>query len=192
MKEKNLLIFLVAQIVYLDGLNTLFAFGGIYAAGTFHMTMSDVLLYGIAMNMFAGIGSIVLTWVSDVIGAKWTIFVSLLALSLFGLGIVLVQSTPAFWVLGCCLSLFVGALQSSSRTYLAILVPPAHTTLMFGFSSLSGKISMFLGPLLLGLMTVHFNSQRVGMASVLLFFMVGAGLIWFVSEPNKVSDAQGG
>ena len=160
--QRTILIFLIAQMIYIDGLNTIFAFGGIYAAGTFHMNLSEVLLFGIAMNAFAGLGSILLAWVDDWLGAKFTILLSLALLIILGLGIVLVTTKIGFWILAGSLSLFVGPVQSSSRSLMAQLIPKEKATEMFGFYILSGKISTFVGPWLLGFMTLQFNSQRVG------------------------------
>ena len=183
--EKSIGLFLIAQMIYIDGLNTLFVFGGIYAAGTFHMSISEVLLFGIALNAFAGVGSILLAWVDDALGAKNTILLSLVFLFLFGLSIVLVKSTTAFWVLSCLLSLFVGSVQSSSRSFMAQLVPKRQATALFGFYILSGKMSTFLGPWVLGMVTAFFHSQRAGMASVLVFFLLGTVLLCAV--PNQMN-----
>jgi len=178
--KKNILIFLVAQMIYTDGLGTLFAFGGIYAAGTFHMQISEVLLFGIVMNAFAGLGSMVLAQVDDWMGAKFTILLSLFFLTVTGLGIVLITNKTGFWTLGCILALFVGPVQSSSRSLMAQLIPKKKTTEMFGFYILSGKVSTFLGPWLVGSMTLYFNSQRIGMGSMLAFFVLGGIVLHFV------------
>src|SRR5690606_22345668 len=54
--------FLVARMLYTDGLNTLFAFGGIYAAGSFGMDFQEILVFGILLNITAGIGAIAFAW----------------------------------------------------------------------------------------------------------------------------------
>jgi len=183
LRHKSIGTFLLAQMIYIDGLNTLFVFAGIYAAGTFHMSMTEILLFGIVINACAGIGSIILAWFDDWIGAKFTILLSLLCLFIFGVGTVIVIEKHSFWILSCCLSLFVGSVQSSSRSLMAQLSPPEQTTSMFGFYVLSGKMSTFIGPWLLGFMTAEFSSQRAGMAIVLCFFIVGA--IVLLKVPSK-------
>jgi len=178
--EKNILFFLISQMIYIDGLNTLFAFGGIYAAGTFHMQMKEVLLFGIVMNLFAGIGSIILAWVDDWIGSKRTVQWSLIALILLGFGIVLAKTKIGFWFLACLLSLFVGPVQSSSRSLMTRLIPREKATEYFGFYVLSGKVSTFVGPWILGMLTFLFNSQRIGMSSILFFFIFGFVILNYV------------
>ena len=60
-------------------------------------------------------------------------------------------------------------------------------TKMFGFYAFSGKATAFLGPALLGMITVAFDSQRAGMASILVFFIVGIFLLTNVQESNSLS-----
>ena len=184
-QQKSIFTFLIAQMIYIDGLNTLFAFGGIYAVGTFNMSLSEVLIFGIVLNAFAGLGSILLAWIDDLLGAKFTILLSLALLTLFGLGIVLATTKTEFWILASCLSLFVGSVQSSSRSLMTHLVPKEKATEMFGFYVLSGKVSTFIGPWLLGIMTLQFNSQRVGIASILFFFIIGASILMWVPKRNN-------
>ncbi len=184
LQEKNICIFLLAQMIYSDGLNTLFAFGGIYAAGTFQMIISDVLFLGIVLSACAGLGSAMMSWVNDWIGSKLSILLSLVALLWFGFAIVLAQNKTQFWIFASLLSFFVGSTQSSSRSLMAQLVPEEKAASMFGFYVLSGKISTFVGPLVLGYMTMQFNSQRVGLAAILVFFIVGGGILLTV-QPRK-------
>ena len=69
-RQANLAKFLLARMIYQDGLNTLFAFGGIYAAGTFGMDTAEVILFGITLNLSAGLGAFLFAWLDDRIGSK--------------------------------------------------------------------------------------------------------------------------
>ena len=184
-RHKNILTYLVAHMIYTDGLNTLFAFGGIYAAGTFGMTFADVAMFGIGMNITAGLGAAAFAWVDDWIGAKRTISIALLGLMGFGAAILLVESQSAFWVLAMFLGLFFGPAQAASRSLMARLAPPELRVEMFGLYAFSGKATAFAGPFVLGMMTLAFDSQRAGMSTVLVFFAVGLGLLWLVKEPKR-------
>jgi UMF1 family MFS transporter len=177
-------LFLVAQMIYTDGLNTLFAFGGIYAAGTFRMPLDEVLMFGIALNVSAGLGSAAFAWVDDRIGSKTTIAVALTAVILLGGALLLVETKAAFWVLGVALGAFFGPIQAASRSLMAHLAPETMRTEMFGLYALTGKATAFLGPLLLGWATLAFDSQRAGMATVLAFFVVGLWLLLKVPAPT--------
>ncbi len=185
-QQKNLFLYLIAHLIYADGLNTLFAFGGIYAAGTFHMTLTHVLLFGITLDIAAGLGAIALAWVDDFFGSKPTIFLSLICLVLFGIPLLTVRDVSWFWGIALFLSLFLGPVQAASRSLMARLTPPEKSTEMFGLYSFSGKVTAFIGPWVLGLATLTFHSQRAGMGTILLFFAVGALLIHFVREPKKI------
>ncbi len=184
-EQKNLVLYLIAHLIYVDGLNTLFAFGGIYAAGTFGMSLADVVLFGITMNLTAGIGAIFLAWVDDWMGSKPTILISLLGLILLALPLLFVQSTAAFWAIALFLSIFIGPVQAASRSLMARITPKEKSTEMFGLYAFSGRITAFIGPWVLGLATYYFHSQRAGMATILAFFIVGALLMIKVTETRS-------
>ncbi len=184
-QQKNMVLYLLAHMVYADGLNTLFAFGGIYAGSALGMNLSEVVLFGITMNLSAGIGAIVFAWIDDYIGSKQTILISLACLILVGIPLLTVNNPYAFWFFGLLLSLFVGPVQAASRSLMAHLTQPQQATELFGLYAFSGKITAFMGPWLLGWVTLHFNSQRLGMATTLLFFMLGGLLLWRVKAPRS-------
>lgn len=189
-RQKNILLFLIGRMIYMDGLNTIFAFGGIYAAGTFGMTLSEVIEFGIIMNVAAGLGAAIFAWIDDMIGAKRTISIALIALLVLGTAIVLTHSVIMFWIFAAILSLFFGPVQAASRSLMARLSPPEKVTEMFGLYTFSGKVTAFIGPWLLGTITLYFNSQRAGIASVVPFFIIGVCVLYFVKEPQKLANTQ--
>jgi UMF1 family MFS transporter len=174
--------FLVAHMLYIDGLGTLFAFGGIYAAGTFGMTGEEVLIFGIALNMTAGIGAFAFAWVDDRIGSKPTILISLVALIVMGTLILLIDSIVLFWILSLALGAFIGPAQSAGRSLMAHMAPRELQNQMFGLFALSGKATAFVGPLLVGWITYWAGSQRVGMGTIVVFFVLG--LLVMVTVPT--------
>lgn len=182
--------FLIARLVFNDGLVTVFAFGGIYAAGTFGMSLSEVILFGVALNVTSGLGAVVFGFVDDKIGAKKTILVTLIALSLATLLAVWAPTRLWFWIAGLLIGVFVGPNQSASRSLMARFVPERHQAEFFGFFAFSGKATSFLGPLLLGTVTQAFDSQRVGVATVIAFFVVGGVLLATVDERRGVAAAR--
>lgn len=169
--------FLLAQMLYLDGLNTLFAFGGIYAAGTFGMGLDEIILLGIALNVTAGLGAAVFGWLDDRLGARWIIVVGVAAMTGLGIGLLLVSSKVLFWALVLPLGLFFGPVQSGSRTLMARIAPEERRAELFGLAALSGKVTAFAGPMLLAWVTVVSGSQRVGMATILLFLTAGLAIL---------------
>lgn len=182
---RPIVIFLISHMVYTDGLNTLFTVGGIYAAVTFGMDFNELLLFGIAMNVTAGLGAFVFGWIDDWIGPKTTILISVSALTVLGAILLVVESKTMFWIFGVPLGIFFGPAQSASRSLMARLAPPGLYGEMFGLFALSGKATAFMGPLLFGLVTDLANSQRAGLATILGFFIVGMILLLPVPDVRK-------
>lgn len=174
---RDIVRFLIARMIYTDGLNTLFAFGGIYAAGTFGFSFEELILFGIAINVTAGLGAFGFGWLDDRAGPKWVIVVSLVCLSVIGTAILVIESRAAFWVLGLALGIFMGPTQSASRSMMARLAPEDMRTEMFGLFALSGKATAFVGPALLAMVTDATGSQRYGMATIIVFLVAGLVLL---------------
>ncbi len=184
-QHKEIGKFLLARLLYIDGLNTIFAFGGIYAAETFAMSFHSIILFGIGMNIAAGIGALIFSAIDDKIGSRRTVIISLFAAIICVSLIVFVRTSMLFWIFGLALSIFVGPIQSASRSFMLHLSPKEKLTEMFGFYNMSGKITAFLGPMLLGWVTALFNSQRVGVSTILVFLLGGVILLLWVNESNK-------
>jgi MFS transporter, UMF1 family len=189
-RYRAIMLFLIARMVYTDGLNTLFAFGGIYAAGTFGMDMAGVIKFGILLNVTAGIGALAFAWVDDWLGAKRTILIGLTGLIVCGSAAVLTESTLVFWVAGGVLGVFVGPTQAASRSLLGRIAPAELRTEMFGLYAVSGKITAFVGPFVLGTVTYWTGSQRLGVATILVFFIVGMALLLPLDEAGQERRAQ--
>jgi UMF1 family MFS transporter len=179
----NIARFLLAKMIYIDGLNTLFIVGGAFAAGAFQMSVGEVLVFGILLNATAGAGAIAFAWVDDWLGAKTTILLSLAALTLLGGAVLIVESKLWFYILAAIIGVFLGPAQAASRSFMARLAPPAQSTEFFGLYNLAGKITTPVGPFLVGLITYLFDSQRAGMATILPFFVIGGLLLLPVREP---------
>jgi UMF1 family MFS transporter len=173
----TMLRFLVARLFYTDGLNTLFAFGAIYAAGVFGMGFEKILVFGITLNLTAGLGAAGFGLVADRIGARRTVLVSLVAMILLGAGVLLAREEAWFWGFALSLGLFIGPVQAASRALMASLAPPGEVAAYFGLFALSGRATGFLGPAVLAAVTVATDSQRAGMATVVVFLAIGAAIL---------------
>ena len=184
-RRRDLWRFLLANMLYTDGLNTLFAFGAIFAAGVHGMAIQEILLFGIALNVTAGIGAATGGLIDDRLGSKRTVLFSLAALLLLSAALVVVPSKTAFWALALLLGLFFGPAQASSRTLLARLAPPEEMAAHFGLFALSGRITGFLGPAVLALVTGWTGSQRLGMATIGVFLGLGALMLLTGRAPHR-------
>jgi UMF1 family MFS transporter len=103
---------------------------------------------------------------------------------MIGLPLLFIKSTTGFWILALTLAIFIGPVQAASRSLMARLTVPAKSTEMFGLYAFSGRITAFIGPWVLGLATYHFHTQRAGMGTILVFFLIGGLLMLFVKEPT--------
>lgn len=182
-------LFLLARLIFNDGLVTVFAFGGIYAAGTFGMTLAEVIQFGIAINVAAGAGAFLFGYVDDKIGGKRTVLVSCGALAAATALAVWAPTRAWFWVAGMLIGIFAGPNQSASRSLMARFAPRGNENEFFGFFAFSGRLTAFAGPALLGVATQLFHSQRAGVATVLLFFIAGGALLLRVDEQRGIKQA---
>ena len=172
-KDKNKINFFIARMLYTDGLITLFSFGGIYATGVFNFSFNDIIIFGIAINITAALGAYIFGFIEDKIGIKKVILISLIFLILICLVILIVNNKTYFWVLGTMIGLFIGSIQSSSRTALINLSSSKNINSSFGIYATSGKVTNFLGPLLVATFTAIFQSQKAGMATIVIFLFLG-------------------
>jgi len=181
---------LVARLFYNDGLNTVFSFGGIYAAGTFGMSFKDILVFGIVLNIAAGIGAFGFGFVDDRIGGRRTILVSVVALTGATALAVWAPDRTWLWVAGVLIGIFAGPNQSASRSLLGRFTPDGRENEFFGFFAFTGKLASFAGPFLLGTVTQLFGTQRAGIATILVFFVVGGVILLGVDEPRGTAAAR--
>src|SRR6476646_3045679 len=205
-KQKSLAIFLLANMIYTDGLVSLFAFGGIYAAGTFGWHTIQIGTFGIMLAIAGALGAWLGGKLDDGLGPKRVIAGSLLVLLLAVAAILLVDKDSvlfvkvapplpgaplfssaaerAYLVLGCLIGAAGGPLQAASRTLLIRMAPRDRITQYFGLFALTGKVTSFIGPLLIGVITAVTGSQKAGMALLVVFFVAGLALLTRVRETS--------
>lgn len=178
----NIVKFLIASALYRDGLATLFALGGVYAAATYGMEFTDILLFAVGLNVTAGLGAFTFSFMDDRAGSKRTIFVSLTFLILTGIAILFAPDKTSFILIALGLGLFVGPVQAASRTFAGRLAPEHMTAQVYGLYAFTGKSIAFLGPLSYGLFTQMFETQKAGLISIILFWVAGLITLYFVKE----------
>jgi len=183
-KEKDILRFLIARLFYNDALVTIFAMGGVYAAGSFGFDTADIFYFGIALNLTAGLGAYGFAWLDDKSGSKRTILISLIGLITPVVAVIFVKSVLWFWIWGLILGVFVGPVQSASRTLMGRMAAEDNRNQMYGLFALSGKVTSFAGPMLMGWITLMMDNQRWGMGVILVMLIIGLVLMFGVKEAS--------
>ena len=187
--NRQVLMFLVASAVFRDGLAAVFTFGAIIAAQVFGFSPSEVIYFAVGANLVAGIGTFVGGWLDDRLGAKAIIVGSLAGLVLAAFGVLAIGTAASlFWVLGLALALFVGPIQSSSRSFLARVTPPGREGEIFGLYATSGRAVSFLAP---GLFTVFVSATgdtRFGIVGIALVLLAGLLLMLPVKAVQRSID----
>ncbi|WP_213775612.1 MFS transporter [Bradyrhizobium sp. dw_78] len=203
-KQKSLAAFLLANMIYTDGLVSLFAFGGIYAAGTFGWNTIEIGTFGIILAIAGTLGGWLGGKLDDAFSPKYVIAGSMCMLLFAVVAILLVQKdsvlfvkvTPpvpggalfasaaerAYLVLGCLIGAAGAPLQAASRSLLIRIAPKGRIAQYFGLFALTGKVTSFIGPLLIGAITAITASQKAGMAVLVLFFVTGLALLTRVRD----------
>lgn len=195
--DRNTLYFLMASAVFRDGLAGVFTFGGVIAAGSFGFTPGEVIIFGVAANVVAGVATILFGRLDDTLGPKRVIVLSLASMVVAGLGIFVFHAggTVAFWALGLLLVIFVGPAQSASRTFLARLIPAGQEGQLFGLYATTGRAVSFLAPaafalaITLGVAVTDARSaddvQHWGILGIVLVLL--AGLLLLIPVRARVS-----
>jgi MFS transporter, UMF1 family len=205
--NRDMMLFLIARMLYADGLAAIFAFGGIYGAAVFGWSALELGIFGIVLSLTGMIGSVVGGFVDDRAGSKTVIVVSLFLLLIGALGILSVDKTHVFYAtevaakaagsapfsspgeqvflaFAILVGLVAAPVQAASRALLARLAPPDKITQYFGLFAFSGKVTAFMAPLLVATVTTITGDQRLGMASIALFLIAGMLLILPVRVPK--------
>ena len=180
---------LVARMIYNDGLVTIFALGPLFVEEVFGMSLAEVLQWGIFVNVTAGIGAFAMGFLDDRLGGKKTLFVTLAGLVIGGIWAVTAAGTSSIYLAGLWIGIFVGPNQAASRSLLGRFVPEVKETEFYGFFAFSGKAIAFLGPLMYGELTRMTGNPRIGMASILLFFLIGGLILTTVDERRGAAQA---
>lgn len=196
----SILLFLVARMLYSDGLSAIFLFGGIYGAFVFNWGPLELGIFGIILTLTGALGALAGGFLDDKFGSKTVIIGALVLLMAGAIGILSVDKTHVlFWnevaakaagskpfssigeQVFLAFAVLVGAVsapvQAASRSLLARLAPPDKITQYFGLFAFSGKATAFLAPFVVASVTAFTGDQRIGMASILAFLIAGVVLM---------------
>ena len=169
----NLGKFLIARMLYADGLNAIIIMGGIFAVGVFNLEIKDLLVLSVLMNITAFTGAIIGGYANDKFSSKSVIIFSLLGL-IFSSTIILFIKTKIFFLIFASINgFFIGPIQSASRVFITKSIDKNNQASGFGLFALSGKLTSFIGPLLVSTLTYISNSQRIGFSAAIILLLIG-------------------
>ena len=169
----NLGKFLIARMLYADGLNAIIIMGGIFAVGVFDLEIKDLLVLSVLMNITAFTGAIIGGYANDKFSSKSVIIFSLLGL-IFSSTIILFIKTKIFFLIFASINgFFIGPIQSASRVFITKSIDKNNQASGFGLFALSGKLTSFIGPLLVSTLTYISNSQRIGFSATIILLLIG-------------------
>lgn len=169
---KVVFTFLIAYWLYIDGVDTI-----IKMAVDYGMALgfnSNSLIIALLITQFVAFPAVlVFNIMSKKIGIKKALYIAIIAYSLITLAGMNMKQEIHFYILAVCIGLFQGGIQAASRSYYTRIIPSDKAGEFFGFYNMLGKFAAIIGPLLVGIITKVSNSNRVGIASVLILFIAG-------------------
>jgi MFS transporter, UMF1 family len=185
--------FLLAYLIYEDGVNTVIVFSSSLAATTFAFGQTELIGLYLAVQMTALAGAFLLSRPTDTWGPKKVVTLALVLWSIVTVAAFLVTGKAAFWAVACTAGLGLGTVQAGTRAFFSQFIPPGKESEYFGVYALVGKTSAVLGPIVFGQVSAAFGSQRPAILSIAAFFLAGLVLLSRVrgGGPNVKQEMSG-
>jgi UMF1 family MFS transporter len=171
--KKELKKFLISYLIYEDGVNTVIVFSSIFAATTLGFRPQELIVLYLIVQTTALLGAFVMAKSIDYWGPKRVVMLSLVMWTFVATVAFFIQTKTQFCALASFAGLGLGTIQAATRAMYTQFIPEAREAEYFGIYSLVGKSSAIVGPLIFGLISSSFGSQRPAILSVAVFFLVG-------------------
>lgn len=190
--------FLISSAIYRDGLAGVFTFGAVLGSLAFGFSQTEIIIFGMAANIVAGIGAVIGGRIDDVVGSKNVIAGSLIGLIVAGFGVFLFADAGVitYWIGGLALCLFVGPAQASSRTFVSRFAPEGREGEVFGLYQTTGRAISFLSGFfwasaitIAAIVTGNENTTIYGVLGLMVILIVGLGLLLRVNPNPQVKYA---
>jgi MFS transporter, UMF1 family len=175
--HRTLAFFLLAFLLYNDGLQTVISQSSTFAIHELKFTDRELVAVILMVQFIATPGAILTGWASDRLGRKLTLSACLLVWVILLSSASFVQSKAAYWVMCFGVALVLGGTQAVSRAIMGSLTPKRQEARYFGFFNLSGKATSFLGTFFFGLVIATTGSSRAAIVGLLAFFVVGLAIV---------------
>ena len=185
---KHLTLFLIAYMIYNDGIHTVTSMATIYGTEELKLPTTALMVTLLLVQVVAIGGALIFSRLASRIGAKRSVMFALVLWS----GVVtygyFIHTTTEFFVLGMIVGIVLGGTQALSRSLYGSMIPEGASAEFYGFYSVFSKFSSIWGPVTFGLIRQITGSARLAIISLMIFFIVGLILLGFVDEEKARAD----
>ena len=188
-KWRDVIVFLVASWLYLDGVGTIARMAVDYglAVGLGQRDLIVALLF----TQFIGFpAAIAFGRLGARFGAQRMILIGLAAYVFAAVWSYFIRYAWEFYVLAGLVGLVQGGVQLLSRSFFARIIPPAQSAEFFGFYNMVGRVATVVGPLLVGFTALATGSSRASILVIVVLFVAGGVLLLFVDEARAIGVAR--
>jgi UMF1 family MFS transporter len=195
---KVFLRYMVAFLIYNDGIMMLMDFAAIIGATLFGLDQVQLIIFVIIIHITGALGALAFGKLSDEKSSKRAILISLIILIASLITLFFVKSTLGFFIVGAFAGFSLSGAQAVSRTMVSQLAPAGKTTEFYGFLSVAGRTSTFIGPLVFGTLSYRMYQyylnlglaelaaekagQYWGIGSIIAFLLIGFAILLSVRE----------
>jgi UMF1 family MFS transporter len=176
-KYRDLMLFLVAFLVYNDGIQTVIAMAAIFGRTAIGLETGTLIGALLLTQLVALPGALLFAKLAQHIQSKAAIMITLLLWVGICTYAYFLKTALEFWILAGLVGLILGGSQAISRSLYGQLIPTERTAEFFGFFTISAKFASIFGPLIFGLITDLSENPRNAIVSLVLFFVAGMILL---------------
>ncbi|MCK5392581.1 MAG: MFS transporter, partial [Deltaproteobacteria bacterium] len=188
-RYRQLTIFLIAFLIYNDGIGTIIKMATIYGA-EIGIGRND-LIGALLMTQFVGIPfAFGFGRFAKSIGTKNCIYIGLFVYTIISIGGYFISTALDFWILAFLVGTVQGGTQALSRSYFGSMIPKAKTAEFFGFYGMSSRMGGFIGPFIFAVVGQLTGNSRLSIISLIIFFVLGAILLSRVNEKEGLRIAK--
>lgn len=182
--------YLIAYLIYNDGIQTVIIVSTAFAADELGVETQSLLLLVLMIQFVAFGGALAFGYLAKRFGAKRAIMVSLIIWSALVIyAFAFLYTEMQLFVLGFVLALVLGGSQALSRSLFSQMIPADHEAEYFGFYEISERGTSWIGPLAFAAAVQITGSQRIAIVSLIIFFVVGLALLSRVNVRQAMLDS---
>lgn len=188
LKKKQLARFLLAFLIYDDGVQTILLMASIFGAKELGLNPGQLALIYLLVQFVAFVGALFWGRVADAWNHKNVIVCTVALFAGITVWAVMVTKPWEFWLLGAVVGGVMGGVQAASRSLFSLMIPPENAGEFFSFFSIIGKATSLVGPFVFGIVS-QFHGIRAGVGSLIVFFVLGGAILLTVDEKRGRAEA---